>query len=236
MISSDNRVSMAEVVALFWDAMAKNTAVEKGGDEAEIRKVALEQALRAVRITISYLNGFPEVQSEGLVRVLAPLHSSLHDVASGAHPPFVFAQGPPARPGDRPTGLTHDYVRACLAFALNLLLAPFGCISKKTALAWLAGEAARQRVVAEDGRAITVHQLRQWRRDIKAGSAPKTSREHFRELGELYRDTLRRIAGLPPPARAANAQERARISPLSPPWRACARPPDPRHNSQIAPC
>jgi hypothetical protein len=207
MIGSDNRVSMAEVVALFRDAMAKNTAVEKGGDEAEIRKVALEQALRAVRITISYLNGFPEVQSEGLVR--APLHSSLHDVASGAHPPFVFAQGPPARPGDRPTGLTHDYVRACLAFALNLLLAPFGCISKKTALAWLAGEAARQRVVAEDGRAITVHQLRQWRRDIKAGSAPKTSREHFRELGELYRDTLRRIAGLPPPARAADAQERA---------------------------
>jgi hypothetical protein len=88
MIGSDNRVSMAEVVALFRDAMAKNTAVEKGGDEAEIRKVALEQAPRGARQLLEWLEA-----ERGAV--LAPL-LSLHDVAP-AHPPLFSRSRLPAR-------------------------------------------------------------------------------------------------------------------------------------------
>jgi hypothetical protein len=211
MIGTDRSVTVDEVIALLEDAMAKNTAAEQGGGEAEIRKVLFEQAQRALRVTIAYWNNFEEVRKKGLVRVFAPLHSSLHDVASGAHPPFVFEQGPPPKGGDRPVDLTHDYVRALAAMALEVLLAPIGGMPKKAALGWLASELAAKRVVAEDGRPISTQQLDQWRRDIKSGSAPKVSRDYFTELRMLYCEATQRISRLPGLARAADAQERARI-------------------------
>jgi hypothetical protein len=204
-------MTLNKVIALLEEAMAKNTITEKGSDEAEIRKVALEQAQRALRGVIAYLNSFEPIRAGGLVRVFAPLHSAMHNIGSGAHPPFVFEQEPPANSSDRPVDLMHDYVRAHLAFALELLLDPIGCMSKKTALAWLANEAAARRVVTEDGQPISTRQLHQWRRDIRAGASAKVSRTRFAELKDLYRDNIRRISQLPSFARTVDAQERARF-------------------------
>lgn len=203
--------TLDEMIALLEEATALNAAAEQSGEEAIVRKVAFEQAQRALRVTMSYLNSFGTIRAAGLVRVFAPLHSAMHNVASGARPPFFFEQDPPTNTGDRPVDQMHDIVRAHLAFALELLLPPIGGMSKDTALAWLARECSARRVLTEDGQPITTPQLDRWRRDIKAGAAPKASRGHFAEIKRVYRDNIGWISQLPSPARAAGAQARVRV-------------------------
>jgi hypothetical protein len=209
--SVDKAQAWADLISVLNEAKAANEGAEKTRDEATIRDVGLAQAQRALRAAIRLFNTDPAIRAGGLVRAYAPLHSSLHDVRRGAHPPFLFEQTPKTAAGGRPTELIHDYVRAHLAFALDLLLAPVGGMSRKTALAWLVGEAKKLKVAAEDGSPIEVRQFERWRHEIKQGTAPKVSRDHFRELNKSYRENIQRISRLPRFARAADAQERVRF-------------------------
>jgi len=187
----------ADVLSVFEEAMALNAKAEQSGDEAVIRKVSLAQAQRALRVLIGWLNTDPAFQAGGWVRVLAPLHSGLHNTARGALPPFLFEQTPPASSGTRPTELMHDYVRGHIAFGLELLLGSVGGMRKL-------------KVVAEDGAPIEAQQVKRWRYDIKQGKAPKISRVQFRELAKLYVITTASIEALPRDDRANAAKERVR--------------------------
>ena len=200
----------ADVLSVFEEAMALNAKAEQSGDEAVIRKVSLAQAQRALRVLIGWLNTDPAFQAGGWVRVLAPLHSGLHNTARGALPPFLFEQTPPASSGTRPTELMHDYVRGHIAFGLELLLGSVGGMSEKPALTWLTAEMRKLKVVAEDGAPIEAQQVKRWRYDIKQGKAPKISRVQFRELAKLYVITTASIKALPRDDRANAAKERVR--------------------------
>jgi hypothetical protein len=200
----------ADVVSVFEEAMALNAKAEQSGDEAVIRKVSLAQAQRALRVLISWLNTDPAFQAGGWVRVLAPLHSGLHNTARGAQPPFLFEQARPASSGTRPTELMHDYVRGHIAFGLELLVGSIGGMSEKPALAWLIAEMRKLKVVAEDGAPIEAQQIKRWRYEIKQGTAPKISRAQFHELAKLYAITIGRIKALPRDDRANAAKERVR--------------------------
>jgi hypothetical protein len=204
----DNAQAWANLISVLKEAKASNEDAEATGDEATIREVGLAQAQRALRAAISLFNTDPTIRSAGLVRVYAPLHSSLHDVRHGAHPPFLFEQTLQTSPRGRPTELMQDYVRAHLAFALELLLAPVGEMSRKKAVSWLASEAKNWKVLTEHGAPIEGGQIERWRYAIKQGTAPKLSRDEFHELKRVYQENLRRISRLPQPARAADAQER----------------------------
>ena len=168
------------------------------------------QAQRALRVLIGWLNTDPAFQAGGWVRVLAPLHSGLHNTARGALPPFLFEQTPPASSGTRPTELMHDYVRGHIAFGLELRLGSVGGMSEKPALTWLTAEMRKLKVVAEDGAPIEAQQVKRWRYDIKQGKAPKISRVQFRELAKLYVITTASIEALPRDDRANAAKERVR--------------------------
>ena len=208
--AEDKAQAWGDLVSVLKEARVANENAEATGDEVTIRDVGLAQAQRALRAAIRLFNTDPTIKAGGLVRAYAPLHSSLHNVGRGAHPPFLFEQTPPMSTGSRPTELMHDFVRAHLAFGLELLLAPVGKMSKKNALAWVVGEARKLKVFTEDGAPIEPRQLERWRDDIKRGVAPKISREQYRELNKTYRTTIRRISDLPDFARAADAQERVR--------------------------
>jgi hypothetical protein len=75
--------TLNEVIALLEEASALNAAAEQSGEETIVRKVALEQAKRALRVTMSYLNSFESIRAGGLVRAFAPLHSAIHNVSAG---------------------------------------------------------------------------------------------------------------------------------------------------------
>ena len=136
--SIEDRVqAWADLISVLKAAKSANENAEATGDEATIRNIGLAQAQRALRAAIRLFNTDPTIKAGGLVRAYAPLHSILHDVGRGARPPFLFEQTPQTSLSGRPTELMHDYVRADLAFALELLLAPVGGMSRKAALAWL---------------------------------------------------------------------------------------------------
>src|SRR6516165_7297297 len=94
--SIEDRVqAWADLISVLKAAKSANENAEATGDEATIRNIGLAQAQRALRAAIRLFNTDPTIKAGGLVRAYAPLHSSLHNVGRGAHPPFLFEQTPP---------------------------------------------------------------------------------------------------------------------------------------------
>jgi hypothetical protein len=141
---------------------------------AEGERERLDLCLSALRGVIIYLGHDPAVVDERLTSPLGEIENALHNAGRGATVPLL--EHAPDRPG-KPTGTVREDVQAGLAIAVDLLVA--SRMRAGDAVRWVAAEARRTGVRAEDGGAISHEQIESWRSEISREKAPAGARETF---------------------------------------------------------
>ena len=172
---------------LLASLRAADAAVRTGDASARRRGSAL--ALRAV---LHFLLANEVIRKEHLTRPLSDVWAGLYDTHHGAAPTLFEREPEPDEqepPKGRPTALLKDHFVAHTAFALEALTAG----KRGTALAanWIATEARRLHLQAENGAPITAKQIMSWRQDIRRGKATGTALDQYEVLRAKYTHPLR---------------------------------------------
>lgn len=141
---------------------------------AEDEKERLALCLSAIQGVITYL-GYDRAVIDGmLTSPLGAIENALHNAGRGAT--VTLLEHAPERPG-KPSRTVREDVQAGLAIAVELLVA--AKMAAGVSVRWVAAEARRADVRAEDGSAISREQIESWRSEIGRGKAPAGARETF---------------------------------------------------------
>jgi hypothetical protein len=166
--------------ARYRDLIATLRETKKAYDGAGDEKARLAAAVRAQQAVILYLLGDVEVAEGYLTAPLAALENAAFDAGRGAT--VALLEHTPERSG-KPTRTTRENIQGELAFALELLIA--GKVGTDLAARWVAAEARKWNVAAEDGSPIDAKQVKNWRTDIRRRKAPAEACETFDNMRHL---------------------------------------------------